>query len=135
MNNFDFDGYVADLLSVWVNKLQRKLQDAIVAENLLDSGALYGSLKSKVYKNVLGATARAQMDLKKYGRVLDIKRPQGVASSSNETNRAALGITQRNRGRTWYNKNVFKGKFELQEMLLKDVSNMSRKEFLKWIQT
>lgn len=136
MNQSDFDSFIADLLSVWMTKLQQKLQSAIAAENLVNTGALQQSLKKKVFKGVLGATAQANLDMNLYGRFLDIKRPAPMPTGSNSINRHVTGVSKpKNRGRSWYNKTVFQSKKELADMLMEDIGKMSKKDFLNWIQT
>ena len=127
-----FNGYVAAIVEKWTAQLMRKLDAALTAEQLVKSGSLKASLRAKVFKSVTGLTAQAQIDLNKYGRILDIKRPAGIKANSIDTNRQVLGI-RRDRGRSWYNKTVYPSKFELVEMLLTDVSKLSKKEFLNWI--
>jgi hypothetical protein len=136
MSQADFDTFIAELLNVWMTKLQQKLQSAIAAENLVNTGALQQSLRKKVFKGVLGATAQGQLDLNLYGRFLDIKRPAPMPTSSNTTNRHITGVSQKkNRGRSWYNKNVTQSKRELADLLMNDIGKMSKKDFLNWIQT
>jgi hypothetical protein len=130
----DFDSYIAAVLEKWLEDLNHKLQAAILAENLVDTGDLYRSLRSKVSKNVLGMTAHGQLDMKLYGRFLDMKRPNGIPANTNAINRAVVGVA-RNRGRSFYNKTVYKSKFELADMLLKDIGKMSKKEFLNWVKS
>ena len=132
MTQSAFDAYIANLLEIWMDKLQRKLQAAIIAENLLDKGRLYESLKSKVFKGVLGATAQASLDMKTYGRMLDIKRPSRIVADTNDTRRAVTGVG--NRGRSWYNKTIWAGKYELAETLMADIGKMSKRDFLNWVQ-
>lgn len=136
MSQSDFDAYIAQILQVWMDSLQRKLQAAIIAENLLDKGKLYESLRAKVLKGVLGATAQASLDMKTYGRMLDIKRPSRIVADTNDTRRALVGVGNKgNRGRSWYNKTVWAGKKELGVMLMGNIEKMSRKDFLNWIQS
>jgi hypothetical protein len=134
MSQADFDTFVADLLSVWMTKLQQKLQSAIAAENLVDTGSLQQSLRKKVFKGVLGATAQGQLDLNLYGRFLDIKRPRRVQTDTNSSRRAIVGVA-RDRDRKWYASTVWKSKFELADLLMNDIGKMSKKDFLNWIQT
>lgn len=135
MNQRDFDEFIADMLGTWMEDLTRKLDAAIIAEQLVDTGALFGSLKSKVLTSVIGASAAAQLQFRMYGRFLDMKRFKTLLPNTNETHRAITGATKRNRGRSWYWSNVMREKHVLMDNLLRDVGKMSSKEFLKWIQT
>ncbi len=133
MNPQDFDDLIADMLGQWMEGLTRKLDAAIVAEQLVDTGALFGSLKSKVLSQVAGTTATAQLQFRTYGRFLDMKKLKGILPNTNETNRAVTGVAK-NRGRSWYAKTVWREKFKLADTLLTDIGKMSSKEFLKWVQ-
>ena len=133
MNPQDFDDLIADMLGQWMEGLTRKLDAAIVAEQLVDTGALFGSLKSKVLSQVAGATATAQLQFRTYGRFLDMKKFKGILPNTNETNRAVTGVAK-NRGRSWYAKTVWREKFKLADRLLTDIGKMSSKEFLNWVQ-
>jgi hypothetical protein len=132
MNPQNFDEFIAQVLGQWMDNLTRKLDAAIVAEQLVNTGALFGSLKSKVLGSVVGITAMAQLDFRMYGRFLDMKKFGRILPNTNETNRAVTGVA-RNRGRSWYAKTVWKQKYVLADTLLKDIGKMSSKEFLNWV--
>ena len=133
MNSQDFDDFIADMLGRWMDGLTRKLKFAILTEQLVDTGTLYGSLKSKVLKNVAGMTATAQLEFRMYGRVLDLKKFRGILPNTNETNRAVTGVSNSRRRGSWYAKTYLTEKKTLTDTILNDVGKMSSKEFLKWL--